>query len=38
MQRRYSADPNAETRAEFRRLLGLFADTLMRGQTPPIPE
>jgi hypothetical protein len=25
-QRRYSAEPNAETRAEFRRLLRLFAD------------
>jgi hypothetical protein len=34
-QRRYSADPNAETRAEFRRLLRLFADLVMRSQMPP---
>jgi hypothetical protein len=30
-QRRYSADPNAENRAEFRRLLRLFADLVVRG-------
>jgi hypothetical protein len=34
-QRRYAADPNAENRAEFRRLLRLFANLVMRGQTPP---
>jgi hypothetical protein len=34
-QRRYSADPNAETRAEFRRLLRLFADLVVRDQ--PLP-
>jgi hypothetical protein len=33
---RYSADPNAETRAEFRRLLRLFADLVMRDQPPPL--
>jgi hypothetical protein len=33
-QRRYSADPNAENRAEFRRLLRLFADLVVRGQMP----
>jgi hypothetical protein len=35
-QRRYSADPNAETRAEFRRLLRLFADLVVRDQLPPL--
>jgi hypothetical protein len=34
VQRRYSADPNAENRAEFRRLLRLFADLVVRGQMP----
>jgi hypothetical protein len=34
-QRRFSVDPNDETRAEFRRLLQLFADLMMRGQPPP---
>jgi hypothetical protein len=34
-ERRYSAHPNAETRAGFRRLLRLFADLVMRGQMPP---
>jgi hypothetical protein len=34
-QRRYSVDPNAETRAEFRRLLRLFADLVVRDQMPP---
>ncbi len=34
-QQRYSADPNAETRAEFRRLVGLFTDLVLRGQLPP---
>jgi hypothetical protein len=35
-ERRYSADPNFETRAEFRRLLRLFADLVVRGQPPPV--
>jgi hypothetical protein len=34
-QRRYSDNPNAETHAEFRRLLRLFADLVVRNQLPP---
>lgn len=33
--RRFSADPTAETRAEFRRLLCQFADLVLRDQLPP---
>jgi hypothetical protein len=35
-QRRYSADPTEETRAEFRRVLRLFADLVVRDVVPPI--
>jgi hypothetical protein len=37
-KRRFSAEPNAETRAEFRRLLCLFADLVLRNQLPPSSE
>ena len=33
-QRRYSADPTGENRAELRRVLRLFADLVVRGQMP----
>jgi hypothetical protein len=36
-QRRYSADPTEENRAEFRRLLRLFADLVVR-DVPPLGE
>jgi hypothetical protein len=35
-QRRYSADPTEENRAQFRRLLRLFADLVVRDQLPPL--
>jgi hypothetical protein len=34
-QRRFSADRNVETCAEFRRLVGLFTELVLRGQLPP---
>jgi hypothetical protein len=34
-KRRFSDEPNAETRAGFRRLLCLFADLVLRNQLPP---
>jgi hypothetical protein len=34
--RRYSADPTDENRVEFRRLLRLFADLVVRGVPPPL--
>jgi hypothetical protein len=37
-QRRYSDTPNDETRAEFRRLLRLFANFVVRNQLPPPEE
>jgi hypothetical protein len=37
-QRRFSADPTDETRAEFRRLLRLFANLVVRDQLPPLFE
>jgi hypothetical protein len=36
-QRRYSVDPNAETRAEFRRLLRLFAGLSGAGPNAIVP-
>ena len=35
-QRRYIADPTETNRAEFRRLLRLFADLVVRDLPPPI--
>jgi hypothetical protein len=34
-ERQYRDNPNEETYAEFRRLLRLFADLVVRNQLPP---
>ena len=34
-QRRYAADPTAESRAEWMRVLGVFANLVMWDQLPP---
>lgn len=35
-QRRYSVDPTDENRAEFRRVLRLYADLVLRDVLPPV--
>jgi hypothetical protein len=35
-QRRYSTDPTEENRAEFRRVLRVFTDLVVRGVPPPL--
>jgi hypothetical protein len=35
-QRRYTEDRTEESRAEYRRVLRIYADLVLRGKTPPL--